>query len=244
MKKSLLELVKQILSDADSEDVNSLSDTEEALQAANVVKHVYEDMIANRVIPEHKSLIKLVSLSDSDFPTHFTPGENVNKVEKIWYDTSTNGSFYYTEVCWLEPEEFLALCDKRQGNYVLVDDKTAGTKLRIANDSMPRYFTSFDDTNIVFDAYNSDVDTTLTSAKTRAMAVTFPEFVIEDDFVPDLDEHMFPYLLREATSMFFDVYKGAISVKIEQAAKRHKNYSQNDKIRIGSKNRKRNYGRR
>lgn len=244
MKKSLLEIVKIILSKADSEDVNSISDTEEAMQAAEVVKSVYEDMIANRVIPEHKSIIKLVSLSDSNFPTHFTPGENVNKVEKIWYDTSTDGSFKYSEVLWKEPEDFLRWCDQRQSNYVLVNDKVAGTKLRIGNDSMPRYYTSFDDTHIVMDSYNSSIDSILSSAKTRSIAVTFPSFTLSDDFVPDLDENMFPYLQRESESMFFDVFKGAISVKIEQAAKRHKNYSQNDKKRIGRKNRLRNYGRR
>jgi hypothetical protein len=34
MKKTLLEIVKAILSKADSQDVNSISDTEESMQAA------------------------------------------------------------------------------------------------------------------------------------------------------------------------------------------------------------------
>lgn len=244
MKKSLLELVKQILSDADSQDVNSISETEEALQAANVVKHVYEDMIANRTIPEHKSIVKLVSLSDLDFPTHFRLGDNVHKLEKLWYDTSEDNSFKYTEICWKDNEEFLFLCDTRQGDYTLVEDRVAGTKIRVANDSQPKYYTSFDDEHIIMDGYRSDIESTLLGSKTRGIATTFPEFVVTDDYVPDIDENMFPYLLREATSMFFDVYKGAISVKIEQAAKRHKNYSQNDKMRIGRKDKLRDYGRR
>jgi hypothetical protein len=244
MKKTLLEIVKVILSKADSQDVNSISDTEESMQAAETVQSVYEDMIANRVIPEHKSIIKLTSLSDNDFPTHFIMEENQHKVETIWYDTSTDGSFQYTEMMWLEPEDFLRLVDKRQSNYDSVDDKFAGTKLRIANDSMPKWYTSFDDDHIVFDAYNSTVENTLQTSKTRAIATTYPVFTLDDDFVPDLDSNMFPYLQRESESMFFDVYKGAISVKIEQAAKRHKNYSQNDKMKIGAIDKKRNYGRR
>jgi hypothetical protein len=155
MKKTLLEIVKAILSKADSQDVNTIADTEESMQAAEVVQSVYEDMIANRLIPEHKSLIKLTSLSDNLFPTHFIMEDNQHKVETIWYDTSTDNSFQYTEMMWLEPEDFLKLVDKRQSNYDSVDDRFAGTKLRIANDSMPKWYTSFDDDHIVFDAYNS-----------------------------------------------------------------------------------------
>jgi hypothetical protein len=244
MKKTLLEIVKAILSKADSQDVNTIADTEESMQAAEVVQSVYEDMIANRLIPEHKSLIKLTSLSDNLFPTHFIMEDNQHKVETIWYDTSTDNSFQYTEMMWLEPEDFLKLVDKRQSNYDSVDDRFAGTKLRIANDSMPKWYTSFDDDHIVFDAYNSIVENTLQTSKTRAIAITYPVFSLDDDYVPDLDSNMFPYLQRESESMFFDVYKGAISVKIEQAAKRHKNYSQNDKMKIGAVEKKRNYGRR
>jgi hypothetical protein len=244
MKKTLLEIVKAILSKADSQDVNTIADTEESMQAAEVVQSVYEDMIANRLIPEHKSLIKLTSLSDNLFPTHFIMEDNQHKVETIWYDTSTDNSFQYTEMMWLEPEDFLKLVDKRQSNYNSVDDRFAGTKLRIANDSMPKWYTSFDDDHIVFDAYNNTVENTLQTSKTRATAITYPVFSLDDDYVPDLDSNMFPYLQRESESMFFDVYKGAISVKIEQAAKRHKNYSQNDKMKIGAVEKKRNYGRR
>jgi hypothetical protein len=244
MKKTLLEIVKAILSKADSQDVNTIADTEESMQAAEVVQSVYEDMIANRLIPEHKSIIKLTSLSDNLFPTHFIMEDNQHKVETIWYDTSTDNSFQYTEMMWLEPEDFLKLVDKRQSNYDSVDDRFAGTKLRIANDSMPKWYTSFDDDHIVFDAYNNTVENTLQTSKTRAIAITYPVFSLDDDYVPDLDSNMFPYLQRESESMFFDVYKGAISVKIEQAAKRHKNYSQNDKMKIGAVEKKRNYGRR
>jgi len=56
MKKALLEIVKDILSSMDSEDVNSISDSVEALQVAKIVEETFYDIIATRNVPEHSSL--------------------------------------------------------------------------------------------------------------------------------------------------------------------------------------------
>ena len=61
MKSNLLQIVQSILSDMDSEDVNTISDTVEAQQVASVVEDTYFNIIAARDIPEHNKLIPLVS---------------------------------------------------------------------------------------------------------------------------------------------------------------------------------------
>ena len=71
MKTTLLQIVQSILSDMDSEEVNSISDTTEALQIASVVEDTYYNIVAARDIPEHNTLIFLTSLVDSTRPTHF-----------------------------------------------------------------------------------------------------------------------------------------------------------------------------
>jgi len=62
MKRTLLQIVQNILSDMDSEDVNTIGDTIESQQIASVVRDVYYNMVSTRMIPEHQELIKLVSL--------------------------------------------------------------------------------------------------------------------------------------------------------------------------------------
>lgn len=57
MKTTLLQVVQSILSDMDSEAVNSISDTTEAQQIASVVEDTYYNIISAREIPEHKKLI-------------------------------------------------------------------------------------------------------------------------------------------------------------------------------------------
>jgi hypothetical protein len=52
MKKTLLEIVQDILSDMDSEEVNSISDSNEARQVARIVQTTFYNLIATREIPE------------------------------------------------------------------------------------------------------------------------------------------------------------------------------------------------
>jgi hypothetical protein len=231
IKKTLLEIVQSILSDMDSEDINSLSDTIEAEQVARIVESTYYNIISTRDIPEHQQLIKLTALSDSSFPTHFVYPENTKDVQKVWYDTSDDDSFKYTEIKWKDPVEFLYLSDRIESNYVSVDDKNAGTNLRVTNNAQPTYWTTFDDYHIVMNAYDATIDTTLTSAKSRAFGTVYPEFSLTDDHVPDIDGVMFPYLIAEAKSTAFSLLKGGSDPKIEQAARRQKSYIQNDMYR-------------
>lgn len=244
IKKTLLQIVQGILSDLDSEDVNSLSDTVEAQQIASVVEDTFYNIVATRTIPEHHSLIKLTALSDSNFPTHFQYPENTKGISQIWYDTSTDDSYAYSKIKYVSPKEFISLTDGREGDYELVGDKVAGTQLRIGNTKMPSFYTSFDDQYLVMDSYDSTVDTTLQTGKIRAMGYTIPVFSQEDSYVPDLDAEMFPYLINESKSVCFSLFKGGIDPKIDQAARRQKNWAQNDMYKTTQANKRPMYGRR
>ena len=59
MKRTLLEMVQSILSDMDSESVNSISDSVESEQIASVIQDTFFNLIAARDIPEHRQLNKL-----------------------------------------------------------------------------------------------------------------------------------------------------------------------------------------
>ena len=244
MKKTLLQIVQDILSDMDSEDVNTLSDSVEAQQVASVVEKVFYQLIATRKVPEHKELIKLTALSDSSFPTHFYYPDNVKEISWVSYDTSDDGSFDYEEVFWVEPEEFLRRTDGIASNYDSVSDKNSGTKLRIKNNKQPTFYTSFDDYYIVFDAYDSSVGNTLQESKVRAYGTKYPVFTKnDDDYIPDIDEVYFPLMIAESTSMCQSLLKGGSDPKVEQSARRQKAYIQNDKYKTVRGNILNDYGR-
>ena len=229
MKMTLLEIVQSVLNDMDAEEVNSIADTTEATQVASIAKDTFNNMVANRTIPEHQQLVQLMSLGDFYKPTHMKYGENVMKLQAVWYDVSGDGSHEYREMRFCEPLSFLRRCDGKGGSYKSVDEN--GTKLRIGTDAMPSYYTTFDDEHLVFDSHDLSVDATLTAGKTRAYGTVIPTFdATDNNFVPDLDTHMFPYLLAETKSVAFSLLAGGPDPKVEQAARRNKSYLQNDKF--------------
>jgi len=240
MKKTLLELVQSILSDMDSEPVNSISDSIEAEQIASVIEDTYFNFISARDIPEHRQLIKITSLSDSTKPTHF---KYVGK-EIYWlrYNIDESTGTNYREVKFIEPGDFVTR-NVDTSNTLIVPDVQAGTDLIIRNDRMPSFYTSFDDEHIVMDSYKSSVETTLQNSKTQAYGVVYPSFTISDTFTPDLDDTLFPYLLAESKSVAFSLFKSGSDPKVEQAARRLKSYVQNDMFRTKKENVRNKYGR-
>ena len=244
IKKKLLEIVQNILSDMDSQEVNSISDSIEAMQVAQIVETTFYNIIASRDVPEHESFIKLTALSDTDFPTHFKYPTNVKQIKNLSYDVSSDGTYAYSDIKWLEPLDFINRSDRRSlSSATVVNDKVAGTKIRVYNDRMPSYYTSFDDEHIVMDAYDSDVDTTLQESKTRAYGTTYPVFSQDDTYVPEVDGTMHPYLLAEAKSTCMSLLKGGSDMKVEQSARRQKSYVQNDMYKTKKGFKRPHYGR-
>ena len=243
MKRTLLQIVQNILSDMDSEDVNSISDSIEAEQIASVVRDVYYNMVSTRMIPEHQELVKLVSLSNSARPTHFQVPDSVKRIDFIRYNVSTDSDIEFREIQYIEPLLFLTL-HQDGANIDTVYDVNGNTPLLIRNDQMPTYYTSFDDLHIVMDSYKSDTDQILAENKTQALGHKIPTFTISDNFTPDLDEVLFPYLIAESKSTCFSLFKSGVDQKIEQAARRQKSYMQSDMYRVKKENKRPYYGRR
>jgi hypothetical protein len=242
MKRTLLEMTQSILSDMDSEGVNSISDTVEAAQIASVIEDTFFNIIAARDIPEHKQLIKLTSLSAVAKPTHFNYPTNTRKLDVIQYNVGTTTPNYKT-IVYVDPMTFISRMDESSSNVVVVTDVKGGTPLYIRNDRMPSYYTSFDDENIVMDTFDSSISVTLQTGKTRAYGYIYPTFNQTDDFTPDVDDTMLPYLLAEAKSVCFSLFKSGSDPKIEQSARRLKSSVQNDMYKTKMANKRPNYGR-
>ena len=242
MKRTLLEMVQSILSDMDSEDVNAISDTLEAQQVASVIEDTYYNILSARDIPEHQQLLKLTSLSDSTRPTHFSYPTNVKQIEQLSYNTATTGT-QYASVNYVHPLEFLERMDDTSSSSVKVPDKVGNTDIFVNNNEHPTYYTSFDDTHIVMNSYKSSLESTLQADKTRAYGTVYPTFTISDSFEPDLDDNMLPYLLAEAKSTCFSLFKAGSDPKVEQQARRLKSYVQNDMHKTKQANKRPYYGR-
>lgn len=239
MKSNLLQIVQSILSDMDSEDVNTISDTVEAQQVASVVEDTYFNIIAARDIPEHNKLIPLVSLSNNAKPTHFTYPARTKQLMRVDYNIGTASVPDYREIVYVEPLVFIDRMDETAKKVTTVDQSV---ELFVGNDKDPSYYTSFNDNHIIMDAYDASVEASLAANKTRAFCAIYPTFSQTDAFEPDLDKTLMPLLLAEAKSACMSLFKGGSDPKVEQSARRLKSYVQNDqyKTRLASRNQ---YGR-
>lgn len=247
-KQTLLEIVQEILSDMTSDPVNSITDTVEAGQVAQIVKRTFLNLTNDRIWPSTKRLFRLTSSADGAKPTHMRIEENILEVAWVRYDTRrvVSDPIDYTEIIYLSPEEFIMKVmgrDPTQSNMMTVMDYN-GTPLIIQTDVAPTWYTSFDDEHLVFDSYNSSVDSTLQNSKTQVYGVIAPSWEMSDSFVPDMPSKFFPYLVNEAKSVAFIKLKEVFSQKDEQASTRQKSWLSRNKSRIDGATRYPNYGRR
>lgn len=207
MKMTLLEMVQDILNDMDSDEVNSIDDTLESAQVAQIIKSTYFAQMSNRNWPHLKRLLTLGNSGDDSLPTHMTVQEEIKEMISVKYNCAkiNDPRRIYRSIRYVEPDDFLRHTNARnntQANIDIIVDST-GVELLIRNDLAPTYFTTFDDTTLVFDAYDKAVDDTLKSSKMQAMAYVMPEWLGGDDFIPDLPSEAFTALLEEAKSRCF-----------------------------------------
>lgn len=248
-KMTLLEITQNILSSMDSDEVNSISDTVESLQVAEVVRETYNELFSNIDIPELKVLVKLDGLSDPDHPNYLQIPDNVKEVFWIKYDAQTNGQTDYVTVEYLPPENFVHMLIKRlgQSNFTEIEDLNSGVRLNIFNNKNPKFWTTFDDKNLCFDSWNQSLDTTLQQSKSMAWAQLDPVFEMSDLFVPIIDTNLFPLLLSEAKQACFVNFKQVSNSKEQERSHRQRIRAQNDMWRADQRrpyNRTPDYGRR
>lgn len=223
-KQTLLEMTQDILNDIDGDFVNSIFDTEESEQVAQIIKSTYRAMMSNRNWPHTARLISITPSSDSERPTHMSINEDIKELISIYYDKKKAGEtkLRYLPVEYLPPDRFLIYTNRRNSDISfnsIITDPT-GVKIIIQNNKAPEYYTSFDDNTILFDSFDNAVDSTLQASKIQARAYTIPEFSMLDDFVPDLPSEAFSALIEEAKSKAAAKIAQKEDVKAEQESSR------------------------
>ena len=236
-KMTLLDITQEVLSDMNSDNVNSINDTIEAQQVVKIAKRVYFDMINERILPHTSSFFNLTALANPAKPTHVRIEDDVIKVESIKYDCrkAVGDSPDPQEIKYLPKEEFLDMVMARNPENPNVQTVMDTVPLFILDNQAPSYWTSFDDKHIVFDAYNQDVDTTIQGSKCYCYGEREPAWTSTDEFVPDMPAKMFPYFVNETKSMCFYTIKEAPHQKVEQHASRQRAWLSGEKYRAGGK---------
>lgn len=247
MKRTLIEMVQDILSALDAEEVNSIDDTIEATQIASIIKNCYLNLATTRNWAGQRRLLSFNHSATLERPTHIKSPENIKEMLVFKYNVAkTDDRMEYREVVYREPDVFLRLTSSRgvdTPNTRIITD-VGGTPLVIITNKAPSYWTTFDDTYIVCDSFDSQIDDALKASKTQALAFMYPEFVMVDDHVPQMPAEAFPALFNEAKSVAFVEIKQVANQKAEQEATRQHTWLSRNDYSLKGGVRYPNYGRR
>lgn len=233
MKMTLLEMVQNILSATDSDEVNDINDTVESAQVAEIIRETFYEQFNGIMLPSSTSLLKVDGISTPASPNYMKFNSDVDNIKWIKYKDHRNQD-RFQEVIFQTPEEFLDIVlqhSSSTNNVVLTTDPVSSVQYYIKNNKCPTYYTSFDNNYIAFDSFDSDYETTLHSHNSVAYGVKTRNFSMTNDFIPDIPDHLFPLLLAEAKSVAFINLKQISSTKEEQRARRQRIRMQNDQFK-------------
>lgn len=219
-KMTLLEMVQNILSSMDSDEVNSINDTIESQQVAEVIKETYYYLFSTIELPERVGFVRLNGLGDLDKPNYLEIPSNVISLIWLKYLDSSDGKYYDLEfVPQTEFIERIAQYNSSSSDVTTVTD-TSGVIYYVKNNQRPRKYTILNDKYIVTDGYNSTYDTTLQASKSFGWGEVEDTWENEDGFIPNIDNDLFPLLLSEAKSTCFITLKQIANQKEEQKSRK------------------------
>ena len=194
MSKTLLRVVQDYLTYVDGFQVDSIFDSEESVQAAQIAEHVFNTVVDKNRDQMHMTVVRSLDASaDGDLPCVMSIPSEIRRIHdsEVWYNTHKTGGVQWSRVKVIDPKEFLVLVsgvNTEQANTEIME--VNGVPFVIMNNRAPLYCTTFDDKTLVFDSYDSSVDTTLQESKTKVVATQAPVFLIQDDFLIPLPDRM------------------------------------------------------
>ncbi len=249
-KFTLLQVVQKTLEALGSDEINSISDSVESTQIAEIAQDAYYELMNQSEWPHLFNLQQLESIADADHPNYLRIPDAVVRIDQIKYDnTDPLGAapllIDIRDVEWLEPELFLDMTQARntERDDVATITDFSGVRYHILDEVFPDWWTSFDDEFVVFDAFDSGVESTLQGNKSQALVKNLPDFVIADATVADIPAHMFQMWIAEVKATASLYMRQEISPKDEQRARRGLAVSRRDKSRTENDDGKVKFGR-
>lgn len=191
--------------------VNSISDTEEALQVASIIEDKYYSMLETMDWPVDSNYLPLVASNVNAGPTTLSIPAEVDKIDHLRYDG--------VSLDYIDPELFLqraldpANADNEDMILVQFGPDIQGYVLKNKN---PEYFTTFDDKLIVCDSYDADTEDKLVTSKSLASVFKHQVITIDDSTPIPITKKMEPYFLAEVKAACFKKIKQQVSDEDER----------------------------
>jgi len=233
MRQNLLEITQHILSAMDSDEVNSISDTVESFQVANLLKQVYYDIASDLRLPTNETIFQLEASLDPAKPCMMSVPTNITKVDWIKYNNYLPSTEGETEPNWvpvklLPFDEFILRSNGLRGRnssdtgVQTLSFNGEDFEFMYLNNKMPEFYTDVGNLSFIFDSYLDTEDNTLQQSKTMCGGLVYPTFTLSDTFYPPLDPTQFSYYINKAKARAFIELKQQENKEAASEARRQK----------------------
>lgn len=255
MNYTLLGIVQSYLNRTDGFYVNSIFETDESQQIAQIAEEVFYSLAEeNRDTLTFQKDVNLDAVSDISKPNYLLIPDNIQRIQesKLWYNVAKIGDssafLSYKEIEYLTPLEFMNLTNQRTVNStnsnVVEIEGYDGTKTAIINNKFPTYYTSFDGKFLVMDSYHKDYDSSLQASKTKMVATEFPSFLQQDDFLIPLPTYMMQLYRDSVEVEARSALMESADPVVSRRARRNRIKMQQNKLVVGGGRAKQPKGRR
>jgi len=203
--KTLLQVVTEVAENVNSDEVTSLSNA--SIEVDDIRK------ICLRTLEDISLRNEWEFLKDR--PMQLTAGTNVvelalpstiQAVQTVKYRHVMGGvQSGFTTLIYMQPADFLSRLQNNNPTESQYDTVTlsSGVELYPSNNRHPRYWTSFDEKNIVFDSYDSAENATgIEAGDSAILATIYLDFTGSEleTWVAPIPESMFPLWIQEASA--------------------------------------------
>ena len=152
-KRTILQLVSQLGEGIESDEIESLNETIEASDIANILEQTYKEILNRKTWEFMKGHIRQLEASTLGANVLAIPAD-VLRIDKITYKDS-NG--FFVDVTYLSAEAFMMIVQARNtaNDNTIAIVNAAGVSINVRTDATPLYWTSFDEATVTFDAYDT-----------------------------------------------------------------------------------------
>lgn len=159
-KRTILELVQQLGEGIDSDEIDSLQETEEVARIENVLKQTTQEILDRKTWEFMKGKVRQLdvrTVGSTELNTLTIPAD-VTRIDCLKYKDDT-GKF--RELVYMEACEFVQLLQSRDATEANITAiiNADGVALNVDTTKAPQNWTSFDEVTITFDAYDSTAGT-------------------------------------------------------------------------------------
>lgn len=163
-KRTILQLVQQLGEAIGSDEIDTLNETIEASEIATILEQTVTEIISRKRWEFLKDRVRQLDAragGSTQLNTLVIP-DDVTRINCVRYrDTNNTNVTTFLDVTYMQPCEFIQFVQARDSadtniTAIANDD---GVLINVLTDNTPTRWTSFDEENITFDAYDASVGT-------------------------------------------------------------------------------------